>query len=339
MDKTKDFFDALIEMLNNGGMDRRDFLKLAGAAGITVCSAQNLMAAPNMNCLKCHNQAPNEFVVNPATEALINRAHKLGIDLVWDRGALCTYSHKGQGGATGACCFRCQMGPCTLGPATGKDRGACGATIDIIAARDLIRRIAGGTAAHVEHARAAAKTLKGVALGTVSGYEITDSAKLDALYTGLGCTGPNKALAVAEKTLEDLGKDEGTPAWLEYKANAERKATWGILGILPTGASAEISEAQHRTTMGVDADMTHLATGGLKLGLADGYCGMHPATNIQDVLFGTPMMQFAKAGLTVIEEEKINLVIHGHEPILSEKDARYPALRNQPEARLPVYRS
>ena len=71
--------------------------------------------------------------------------------------------------------------------------------------------------------------------------------------------------------------------------------------------------------MGVDGDMVHLATDALKLGLVDGYCGLHAATNIQDVLFGTPSVKFAKAGLTVIDRNKINLVITGHEPILSEK--------------------
>ncbi len=319
----KSFLDSLIEKLNKGTIDRRKFLTLAGATGLTVLSAQQIMAAGGgggmSNCLQCHSQAPTSFVVDPNTQALINRAKNLGIDLVWDRGALCSFSHKGQGGVTGACCFRCQMGPCTLGPATGKVYGACGATIDIIAARDLVRRVAGGAASHAEHARAAAKTLKGVADGSIADYEITDSAKLDAIYDGLGCTGTNKALAVAEKTLDDLGKDEGTPAWLEYKASAERQTTWGNLGILPTGAGAEISEAMHRTTMGVDGDMVHLATDALKLGLVDGYCGLHAATGIQDVLFGEPMAVFSKAGLSVIEAGKTNIVIHGHEPILSEK--------------------
>ena len=311
--------------VSHGGINRRKFLTIAGAAGFTVLGAKQILAGngggggKDNNCLMCHSQAPSSFVVDPATQQLIERAHNLNIDLVWDRGPLCEYAHKGQGGAAGLCCFRCQMGPCTLGGATGKNRGACGATADVIAARDLVRLIAGGAASHAEHARAAAKTLKGVADGTITDYDIKDHAKLHALYTGLGCTGMNEALAVAEATLNDLGRDEGTPAWLNYKANSERKQTWAGLGILPTGAGAEISEAMHRTTMGVDGDMVHLATDALKLGLVDGYCGMHPATNIQDVLFGTPSVKFAKAGLTVIDRNKINLVITGHEPILSEK--------------------
>lgn len=327
-EKKKDeqtFPDSSIEKLDQGAINRRRFLQIAGTAGITIISAQQLLAGngggarKQNDCLNCHSQAPATFVVDPATQQLTDHAHNLGIDLVWDRGAPCQYSHKGEGGAAGLCCFRCQMGPCTLGAATGKDRGACGATVDTIAARDLVRRIAGGTAAHVEHARAAAKTLKGIANGTITDYDIKDPAKLHALYAGLGCTGLNEALAVAETTLNDLGNGEGTPAWLNYKANAERKQTWAGLGILPAGAGAEISEAMHRTTMGVDGDMVHLATDALKLGLVDGYCGLHAATGIQDVLFGTPSVKFAKAGLTVIDRNKINLIIHGHEPILSEK--------------------
>lgn len=332
----KSFLDSLIGKLNNGTIDRRKFLTLAGATGLTVLSATQLKAAGGGgggmggNCLSCHNQAPPSFVVDPNTKALMDRAKSLGIDLVWDRGAPCNYSHKskmsgggdGKAGNAGLCCFRCQMGPCTLGAATGATRGGCGATADIIVARDLVRRVAGGAASHAEHARAAAKTLKGVGDGTCPDYTITDPDKLAAIYAGLKCTpadGANMALAVANKTLEDLGKDEGQPAWLNYKANAERIATWRGLGILPTGAGAEISEAMHRTTMGVDGDMGHLATDALKLGLVDGYCGLHPATNIQDVLFGEPMAGPSTVGLSVIEAGKTNIVIHGHEAILAEK--------------------
>ena len=322
--------DLLLDMVKKGQIDRRKFLTLAATVGITVTAAvsakKSLASSPKSSptCLSCHSQAPYDFIVEPATEDLVNYAHSLGIDLVWDRGALCQFSHLGQGGAAGLCCFRCQMGPCTLGDATGEIFGACGATKDIIASRDLVRRIAGGTSSHVEHARAVAKTLKGIASGTISSYRIVDTNKLNAIYTGLGCSGAStvngKALKVAQKTLEDLGKDEGIPAWLNYKSSQERKNTWSALGILPTGAGAEISEALHRTTMGVDGDMVHLATDALKLGLVDGYCGMHAATGLQDVIFGTPkLIKNAKAGLSVIKKDKINIVLHGHEPILSEK--------------------
>lgn len=338
MPDRKNTLQAMLERLAGRGLDRRTLLKGTAAAGVAVAASTLTGATPDPTakspgtCNTCHGRkalAP-DFVLDPGTSDLIDRAHGLGIDLVWDRGSPCDNAHFGKGGAAGLCCFRCQMGPCTLGKVTGAERGGCGATADVIVTRDLVRRIAGGAASHVEHARVAAKTLKGVGDGSVRDYRITDRDKLHALYHGLrrhhprhhhadAHTDAEKAVAVAEIALADLAKDEGTPAWLEYKAPAERKKTWGALGILPTGAGAEICEAEHRTTMGVDADLVHLATDGLKLGLVDGYCGLHMATDLQDVLFGTPMMVRAKANLSVIDPAMINVIVHGHEPVLSEK--------------------
>jgi carbon-monoxide dehydrogenase catalytic subunit len=323
-------------------LDRRTFFKMAAAASATGAAATALAPAGNAqadvaglspgNCLSCHGRAPHaaDYVPEPNTEEMLNWAHAKGIDTVWDRGPVCQNAHAGNGGAAGLCCFRCQMGPCTLGAATGADRGACGATADVVVTRDLVRRIAGGAASHVEHAREAARTLKGVGDGTIRDYQITDRAKLDALYHALckphgkhahhhARSDHEKALAVAEVCLADLAKDEGTPAYLEFRASPERKALWAELGLLPTGAGAEISQAEHRTTMGVDGDLVNLAVGGLKLGLVDGYCGLHMATDLQDVLFGTPMLVRARANLAVIDPAQINVVVHGHEPILSEK--------------------
>lgn len=329
MKDNESFWESLVKIFKSVDLSRRNFLKIATASGLTIASADKLMATQFSSCLQCHSQAPPPplFTPEPVTEALIQYANDLGIELVWDRGSPCEFSHFDKAGDAGLCCFRCQMGPCTLGEATDAVRGRCGATADIIASRDLVRRIAGGASAHIEHARAAAKTLM-LSASRHSPYRIMDADKLDAIFVGLRCPGYRrhhhiplriKAKMVAKKCLDDLGKSEGTPAWLEYKASAERKSTWSGLGILPTGGSTEICEAEHRTTMGVDADMGHLATCGLKLGLVDGYCGLHMATNLQDVLFGTPKLVSAKANLTVIEADKINLVVHGHEPILSEK--------------------
>lgn len=309
-------------LLKDKGLNRRDFLKTATAAGVAglILNATDALAKEEKISVKPRSRkAPKGFEPEPVTEELIEHAHKLGIDLVWDRETHCRFAKAGNGGASGLCCFRCQMGPCTLGGATGSEIGACGATKDTIVARGLVRRIAGGAAAHAEHMRAAAKTLRGIATGKIKNYKITDTAKLDAVYAGLGCTGENKALAVAEKSLADLAKDEGAPAWLEYKANQERKDCWTKLGMMPTGAGAEISETLHRTHMGVDADMMHLAVHALKLGLVDGYCGLHPATVLQDIIFGTPKLVSSLANLTVIDPNKINIIVHGHEPILSEK--------------------
>lgn len=72
----------------------------------------------------------------------------------------------------------------------------------------------------------------------------------------------------------------------------------------------------HRTTVGVDADPTSLLLHGVRTALADCYA-MLMATELQDVLFGTPTPVKATANLGVIDAKKVNLIIHGHNPLLS----------------------
>jgi len=71
--------------------------------------------------------------------------------------------------------------------------------------------------------------------------------------------------------------------------------------------------------MGTDRDWVNYLLRCLKLGLVDGYCGLHAASGIQDVLFATPGLVTAKSNLTVIDPNQINIVVHGHVPILAEK--------------------
>jgi len=42
------------------------------------------------------------------------------------------------------------------------------------------------------------------------------------------------------------------------------------------------------------------------------------ATELQDILFGTPIPRRARANLGVLREDTVNIIIHGHEPTLSE---------------------
>ncbi len=102
-------------------------------------------------------------------------------------------------------------------------------------------------------------------------------------------------------------------------APKERIESWKNLGVLPSGGDRTITEGMHRTTMGTDADPVNLALGAIKSALADGYAGLHMASDIQDILFGTPSPKMSKASFGVIEEDHVNIAVHGHVPILSEK--------------------
>ena len=52
------------------------------------------------------------------------------------------------------------------------------------------------------------------------------------------------------------------------------------------------------------------------------------ATELQDVMFGTPTPIFSEANLGVLEANQVNVIVHGHEPLLSEMIV---AAANDPE--------
>jgi carbon-monoxide dehydrogenase catalytic subunit len=207
------------------------------------------------------------------------------------------------------------MGPCRIDPfGEGASKGVCGATADIIVARNLLRSIAAGAAAHFDHARDVAQTFKLITDGRTSSYTITDQAKMHRLMKEYDVESPK---ALANAILAEFGKQEG-PIVFTRRAPAQRLALWKKLGIDPRGIDREIVECMHRTTMGVDNDAVNLILQGLRTSLADGWGGSMIATELQDVIFGTPVPTFSEANLGVLEECEVNIVVHGHEPLLSQ---------------------
>ena len=101
-------------------------------------------------------------------------------------------------------------------------------------------------------------------------------------------------------------------------APEKRQALWEKLGIQPKGIDPAVVELMHRTHMGVDHDYHHLIMGGLKCSLADGWGGSAIATLVSDILFGTPKPIRSRVNLGVLAEDKVNIIVHGHEPTLSE---------------------
>ncbi len=110
-------------------------------------------------------RTPQEASIDPAAQEMLIRAEEIGVSTAFSRAddmAPCNI------GAAGMCCKLCGMGPCRL----TKDGsvGICGATIDTIQARNFIRAVAAGSAAHSDHGRDMAFTLKAVANGEAEGY-------------------------------------------------------------------------------------------------------------------------------------------------------------------------
>jgi len=207
------------------------------------------------------------------------------------------------------------MGPCRIDPfGEGASKGVCGATSDIIVARNLLRSIAAGAAAHSDHGRGVAHTFKLMSEGKAPSYQVKDKAKLERLMKEYNV---ESQIALAEAIMAEFGKQDG-PIQFTRRAPAKRVELWKKLGIDPRGIDREIVEIMHRTHIGVDNDYVHLILQGLRASLADGWGGSMIATELQDVMFGTPTPTFSEANLGVLEPDQVNIIIHGHEPLLSE---------------------
>jgi anaerobic carbon-monoxide dehydrogenase catalytic subunit len=254
-----------------------------------------------------------ESSIDPASQEMLRVARQAGIDTAWDRfdkqQPQCGF------GELGLCCRNCNMGPCRIDP-FGEEatRGVCGATADIIVARNLLRSIAAGAAAHSDHARDVARTFKLMSEGKASSYQVKDQAKLERLMKEYGA---KSQIELADSIMADFGRQEG-PIQFTRRAPAKRVEIWTALGIDPRGIDREIVECLHRTHMGVDNDYVNLLLHGLRTSIADGWGGSMIATELQDVMFGTPSPTKAEANLGVLDQDKVNIIVHGHEPLLSE---------------------
>jgi carbon-monoxide dehydrogenase catalytic subunit len=271
--------------------------------------------------------------IDTATQIMIRRAQELGIETVFDRAEQmkpCAI------GIQGICCKNCAMGPCRLplpkGGIEGEDtrKGLCGATANTIAARNFIRMIAGGAAAHSDHGRSVAEVFMSAARKESDAYKIKDIPKLLAVAKNLGVDTTVEvdgqiqdrdtdeiALEVGEIALNEWGKAEGELLYLK-RAPQPLYEKWVKAGVKPRNIDREIVEIMHRTHMGVDQDYKNLIKQGTRAAIADGWGGSMLATDLQDILFGTPYPLQSEANLGVMKEDHVNIIIHGHEPVLSE---------------------
>ncbi len=250
-------------------------------------------------------------------------AKTANVETVWDRfekqQPQCSF------GTLGVCCRICWQGPCRIDPfGDGPDRGVCGADADTIVARNLIRGIAAGAAAHSDHGKHIVLTLLELSKGHAPDYSIKDEVKLRkiAAMLEINVEGKDKmqiAKEVAEISLEDFSRQSETAQcqWLIKTLPKERVDKLGKLGVIPSNIDATVAEIMARTHIGTDADPVNLLLGGIKGALAD-YTGMYLATELSDVLFGTPKPVKSTANLGVIKEAAVNIAVHGHNPLLSE---------------------
>ncbi len=238
-------------------------------------------------------------------------------------------------GELGVCCQQCYMGPCRVDPlGKGAQYGACGIDVDGIVARNIARATASGASAHSDHGRDIAHNLYMTAQGKTQGYEIKDTKKLLMLAQELGVDttsdDTNKiAGEVAEACLEQFGQQHGE-LLLAQRAPEKQKERWRKLKVMPRGIDREIVELMHMVHVGMDADYKNTLLHAIKAAIGDGWGGSMIATELTDIQFGTPNPVRSAASLGVLGENTVNILVHGHEPTLSEmivKVARSPEMK------------
>jgi carbon-monoxide dehydrogenase catalytic subunit len=257
-----------------------------------------------------------------ASQEMLKHMEKAGLENAWDR--LEAQEPQCGFGRLGICCRNCAMGPCRIDPfEDGPQAGVCGATADTIAARNLIRMIAGGAAAHSDHGRDIAHTFKMAVEDESSDYMIKDELKLREVAERYGIETKDRqkkeiASDLSKAVMFDFGRQEGALVSAAAYAPPARQKVWKEFGVTPRSIDREIVEIMHRTHIGVGSDYRNLVKQGLRACLSDGWGGSLVATELSDILFGSPQpIQFG-SNLGVLDAKQVNIVVHGHEPTLSD---------------------
>ena len=268
---------------------------------------------------------PSEEVI-AATEELLKTAEKVGAD-TWQQRVRNQTPHCGFG-ESGTCCRICSMGPCRISKKA--PRGICGCDVHGIVARNYLRFTAGGAATHSDHGRSIAHTL--YKSSPESDYKVKDEEKLLRIAKEWEIETEGRdiydvAHDVALAGLNEYGKPFGTQRFLK-RAPLLRQQIWESQDISPRAIDREVSQSMHMTHMGCSSDPEALVRQALRAGLSDGWGGSMMGTEFSDILFGTPKPIDTEANIGVMEEDMVNIIVHGHDPSLSEMIVFYA---NDPE--------
>ena len=268
--------------------------------------------------------------IDPASNQMIEKANREDIQIVWDR--LKKMMPQCGFGSLGICCTFCNMGPCSIDPfSEDKKTGVCGASIDLIASRNLARKVAAGTSAHSDHGRDIAEALMEIAEDKTTDFHISAEEKLKRLAVEFNVEIKNRQIIdivkeLAPLMLAEFGKYGGYLKMID-RAPEKQKNIWKKLKITPRNVDREVVEIMHRTNMGVDSDYKSVIMGAMKTALADGWGGSMIGTELTDTIVGSPVPVRAKVNLGVLKEDMVNIVVHGHEPLLTE--AVYQEAKNE----------
>jgi carbon-monoxide dehydrogenase catalytic subunit len=255
-----------------------------------------------------------------ATAQMLAKAERDGVETAFHRAATMKACPIG---ANSACCKHCSMGPCRLNANDPYGKvGVCGATIDTVQARNFGRMVASGAAAHTDHGMAMLDLFREVVKGNVQDYRVKDPIKLEEVAREMGIeTEGREVEEIATDLYHELERTYvAVDGEIPFAKRVPEKTleTWRKHGVVPRGAMREIMELMHRTHMGVDQEYENITRQCSRTALTDGWGGSMVATEISDILYGTPTPVRAEVNMGCLKENEVNIIIHGHEPNLFE---------------------
>ncbi|MFA7467902.1 MAG: anaerobic carbon-monoxide dehydrogenase catalytic subunit [Desulfotomaculaceae bacterium] len=261
--------------------------------------------------------------VDPAVLEMLDVAKEKGVITAFDR--VLAQQPQCQFGYKGICCRFCMMGPCRIkadeGPAS---RGICGANAWTIVARSVGLMILTGCASHAQHGNHISHVMHMIADGHAPDYSLKDPAKLQRICNKMGIETKDKddktlAKELAELALDDFRrtKGEGDCNWITKTVTEDRNKKYTSHMVMPHGIHATISDLVTQAHVGMDNDPVNLVFSAVRVGLAD-LAGKWIATDLSDIIFGTPEPVASEANMGVLQPKKVNIILHGHNPLLSE---------------------
>lgn len=282
---------------------------------------------------------PEDLSIWEDAHAMIRKAKAESIETAWDRLERQTPHCKFCD--LGTTCRNCIMGPCRIStkPGAKMNLGVCGADADVVVARNFGRFIAGGSAGHSDHGRDLIEVLEAIVDGDTEHYHISEPEKLTRIAAEVGVPTEGRELNdiasdLVDECYKDFGSRRSSLAFLT-RVPEQRRALWDRVGITPRGVDREIAEMMHRTHMGCDNDAPNTLLHSARCALSDGWGGSMIGTELSDVIFGTPTPSRSTSNLGVIKEDKVNILVHGHNPVVSEMilaAARLPELVEKAKA-------
>ena len=127
---------------------------------------------------------------------------------------------------------------------------------------------------------------------------------------------------VAYTGLMEYGKPFGYQRFME-RLPEHTQELWKKNEIAPRAIDREVATSMHMTHMGCSSLPEALIKQSIRAGLCDGWGGSMMGTEFSDVLFGTPKPVDTEANLGVMNADNVNIVVHGHDPSLSEMICEY----------------